>query len=199
MQLGLFGRVPPRFGSLSNCPDRVELSEGAWLEYLPGWLSGHAQFFEDLAQCAVWNAERRVMYQRMVDVPRLTATAPFNSGVSPLLRAMSVALSERYKLELNQISLAWYRDGHDSVAMHGDKMGPLRDNTVVAILSVGEPRRFVMRQAQGQKYLYLKPGFGDLVVMGGSCQRTWLHGIPKQSQAGPRIAIMFRQTIHDSR
>lgn len=195
MQLSLFGRSPPRFGFTGARTGRVKLSEGAWLETMPGWLSGHAQFFEQLTECAVWNAERRVMFQRLVDVPRLTAAAPLDSDVSPLLRAMSFALSERYQLELNQISLAWYRDGNDSVAMHGDRMGPLRDNTVVAILSVGEPRRFVMRQAQGEKSLCLNPGYGDLVVMGGSCQRTWLHGVPKQAQAGPRIAIMFRQTI----
>ena len=72
-----------------------------------------------------------------------------------------------------------YRDGRDSVAWHGDRVGPRGHETVVAILSLGSPRRFLLRPRGGGPSLRLTPAAGDLLVLGGTCQRTWQHCVPK--------------------
>lgn len=108
---------------------------------------------------------------------------------------MSVALSPRYHLALTNIALAWYRDGTYSVAMHGDKMGVLSENTIIGAVSVGEPRRFVMRANRGGDSIGVNLGWGDLLVMGGTAQATWQHGVPKLAHAGPRISIIFRPHV----
>jgi alkylated DNA repair dioxygenase AlkB len=80
------------------------------------------------------------------------------------------------------------------VAWHGDRIGRSRDSdTMVAILSVGAPRDLVLRPRGGGPSTRVSAGHGDLVVMGGSCQRTWDHAIPKTTkEVGPRISIQFR-------
>lgn len=132
------------------------------------------------------------MYDRIVDVPRLVARAPPSC---PSLARLGAALSLRYRLRLSEVWLNLYRNGEDSVAYHGDKMGALTDDTIVAIVSVGAPRRFLMRPLAGGEGRAFKLGWGDLLVMGGSCQKTWLHGVPKVAHADPRISIMFRPLI----
>ena len=138
------------------------------------------------------------MYERVVDVPRLTAELPADGPGHPLLERAADALSRRYNLALCHISLAYYRDGRDSVAWHGDRLGRLVDDTVVAILSLGEPRRFLMRPAAGGASRAFNLGWGDLLVMGGSCQRTWQHAVPKTALAGPRISVQFRPSMDDT-
>ena len=108
------------------------------------------------------------------------------------------ALSRHYADELGEpfttAGLCLYRDGHDSVAWHGDRIGRSRDqDTMVAILSVGAPRDLVLRPRGGGPSIRVPAGHGDLVVMGGSCQRTWDHCVPKTSKpVGPRISVQFR-------
>ena len=111
---------------------------------------------------------------------------------------MADALSRRYGLVFDRVGAALYRDGRDSVAMHGDRV--LRDlpgDTLVATVSVGEPRKFVLRPRAPGEGLTLSLGWGDLVVMGGTIQRTWRHGVPKAAHAGPRISLMFRSSQYD--
>ncbi len=109
------------------------------------------------------------------------------------LRQLRVlALAGAYGVTFEGISLAWYRDGRDSVAPHGDRIGRLCDDTVIAIVSVGAPRRFLLHPVAGGRSLTFSPGWGDLLVMGGSCQRNWLHSVPKRARAYPRISIQFR-------
>src|ERR687891_1000781 len=81
----------------------------------------------------------------------------------------------------------------DSVAWHGDRVARHRAETVVAILSLGSPRRFLLRPKGGGRSLRFEPAGGDLLVLGGTCQRTWEHTVPKRAQAGPRISVMFRE------
>ncbi|MFD5762697.1 alpha-ketoglutarate-dependent dioxygenase AlkB, partial [Streptomyces sp. NPDC127044] len=90
--------------------------------------------------------------------------------------------------------LCYYRDGRDSVAWHGDRIGRgAREDTMVAILSVGAPRDLLLRPRRGGETVRRPLGHGDLIVMGGSCQRTWEHAIPKTARAaGPRISVQFR-------
>ena len=196
MQTSLFDTGAPEFDSQFDDLRRLPLGLGAWVDYLPNWIRGHQWLYEALAGTAAWERNRRMMYERMVDVPRLTAPAPRQGPAAELLRELSRALSLHYWTDLPNISLAWYRGGEDSVAPHSDKVGRYIEQTVVAIVSVGAPRRFVLRALResslapaSRSYLL---GWGDLLVMGGTCQRHWHHGVPKVAHADPRISIMFR-------
>jgi alkylated DNA repair dioxygenase AlkB len=139
------------------------------------------------------------MYDRVVDVPRLLCFYGEGEPLpDPMLDEARQALNEHYADELGEpfvsAGLCLYRDGRDSVALHGDRIG--RGNTqdtVVAIVSLGAPRSFVLRPRGGGQTLRHEIGHGDLLVMGGSCQRTWEHGIPKTARpVGPRISVQFR-------
>jgi alkylated DNA repair dioxygenase AlkB len=171
---------------------RLALGAGAWIDHLPGWLEGHDAVFETLRRTTRWEHHRRRMYERVVDVPRLVAELPDHGHGRPVLAEAATVLSRHYGFALTRVSLAYYRDGRDSVAWHGDRLGRLVDDTVVAILSVGAPRRFLLRPAAGGASRAFDLGWGDLLVMGGSCQRTWQHAVPKVAIAGPRISVQFR-------
>ncbi len=179
---------------------RTDLGAGAWIDVLPGWLSGADALFEKLAADVPWRAEHRKMYDNVVAVPRLLAFYGAGDPLpDPVLEEAREALSRHYAEELGEpfatAGLCFYRDGRDSVAWHGDRIGRVaREDTMVAILSVGEPRDLLLRPAGGGGAAVRRPlGHGDLIVMGGSCQRTWEHCVPKTARAaGPRISIQFR-------
>lgn len=195
MQISLFDSGQPGFDASFAGLEHRDLGSRAWLDYLPNWLEGHGAVYLDLARHADWKRERRRMYERTVDVPRLTAPLPVTARSTALIGELSAALAAHYGVAFESVSLAWYRDGSDSVAPHGDRIGRRCEDTVVAIVSVGAPRRFVLRPAAGGPALTLRPGWGDLLVMGGSCQRTWVHAVPKLSHADPRISIQFRARV----
>ncbi|MDT0569179.1 alpha-ketoglutarate-dependent dioxygenase AlkB [Streptomyces sp. DSM 3412] len=188
-----------RLGPLDGLRRR-ELGAGAWVDVLPGWLGGADALFTRLAEEVPWKAERRQMYEQVVDVPRLLAYyGPEDTLPHPLLDEAREALSAHYGSELGEpfatAGLCFYRDGRDSVAWHGDRIGRgAREDTMVAILSVGDPRDLALRpHGGGGQTLRFPQGHGDLIVMGGSCQRTWDHAVPKSTRAvGPRISIQFR-------
>jgi len=190
----------PVLGSLAGSVRRVPLSRGAWVDLRPGWLAGSGAVFARLAEAVPWRAERRHMYDRVVDVPRLLCFYGEGQALpDPVLTAALGALNAHYGAELGEpfrtAGLCLYRDGRDSVAWHGDRYGRgAREDTMVAILSLGAPRAFGLRPRGGggpsQRY---EIGHGDLLVMGGSCQRTWEHAVPKTARAvGPRISVQFR-------
>jgi alkylated DNA repair dioxygenase AlkB len=131
------------------------------------------------------------MYDRVVEVPRLIGGLN-DVERPPLVEAMRIALSQRYGEELVRTTVALYRDGKDSVAFHGDTTARNMVQAIVATVSLGAPRRFLMKPAEGGRSIPFALGGGDLFVMGGTAQRTWRHGIPKVTEAGPRIALMFR-------
>ncbi|MFF3349535.1 alpha-ketoglutarate-dependent dioxygenase AlkB [Streptomyces sp. NPDC002779] len=187
-----------RLGSLDGIR-RTTLGRGAWIDVLPGWLGGADTLFGQLAAEVPWRAERRKMYDHVVDVPRLLAFYGVRDALPhPVLDEARAALSAHYAEELGEpfttAGLCFYRDGRDSVAWHGDRIGRgAREDTMVAILSVGAPRDLLLRPMGGGETLRRPLGHGDLIVMGGSCQRTWEHAVPKSSRAtGPRISIQFR-------
>ncbi|MFE0518449.1 alpha-ketoglutarate-dependent dioxygenase AlkB [Streptomyces sp. NPDC058954] len=178
---------------------RTTLGFGAWIDVLPGWLSGSDALFERLAAEVPWRAERRQMYDQVVDVPRLLSFYGVDDPLPhPVLDEARAALSAHYAEELGEpfttAGLCYYRDGRDSVAWHGDRIGRgAREDTMVAILSVGAPRDLLLRPVRGGESVRRPLGHGDLIVMGGSCQRTWEHCVPKSTRAsGPRISIQFR-------
>jgi alkylated DNA repair dioxygenase AlkB len=178
--------------------ERRVLAHGAWLDVRRNWLPQSDEVFASLVSDVPWRAERREMYDRVVDVPRLLHT--YGSGEAlphPVLTEAREALSAYYLPELGEpfvtAGCCYYRDGHDSVAWHGDRIGRGRDHdTMVAIVSVGDPRRLALRPRGGGESLSVEMGHGDLLVMGGSCQRTWDHAVPKVAHAGPRISVQFR-------
>ena len=189
----------PRLGDLAQLR-RTTLTRGAWVDVLPGWLSGSDSLFLRLAEQVPWHAERRQMYERVVDVPRLLS---FYGEVDPLpdpvLLEARDALTDHYRDELGEpfctAGLCYYRDGNDSVAWHGDTIGRSRwEDTMVAIVSLGAARRLSLRpHGSGTTALSFHLGHGDLIVMGGSCQRTWEHAILKTAKpVGPRISVQFR-------
>ncbi|MEU5041923.1 alpha-ketoglutarate-dependent dioxygenase AlkB [Streptomyces griseorubiginosus] len=188
-----------RLGSLDGIR-RTVLGLGAWIDVRPGWLTGSDTLFEQLADEVPWRAERRTMYDHVVDVPRLLAFYRADDALPhPVLEEARAALGAHYADELGEpfttAGLCYYRDGRDSVAWHGDRGGRGGSHdTMVAILSVGAPRDLLLRPARGGGETVRRPlGHGDLIVMGGSCQRTWEHSVPKTTRAtGPRISIQFR-------
>jgi alkylated DNA repair dioxygenase AlkB len=189
----------PTLGALGATVQRTMLTRGAWLDVRRGWLSAPSAVFDDLAGQVPWQAERREMYDREVDVPRLLAFYAEGAELpSPVLTHARDALSQHYGEELGEpfrtAGLCLYRDGRDSVAWHGDTIGRSRtEDTMVAIVSVGAPRALLLRPRGGGEALKFLLGHGDLIVMGGSCQRTWEHAVPKTAQpVGPRISIQFR-------
>jgi alkylated DNA repair dioxygenase AlkB len=167
------------------------LGSGAWLDVVPGWVRGADVLFERVHAAGRWSTRDRRMYDRVVTEPRLS-TGRMARPTAPC-DAMATALTDRYGLDLSAVSANLYRDGRDSVAWHGDTLGRHRNETVVAIVSLGEPRGLHLRPKGGGASIRLRPGHGDLVVMGGTCQRTWDHSVPKCAVAGSRISLMFRE------
>jgi alkylated DNA repair dioxygenase AlkB len=172
---------------------RRELGAGAWIDYAPAWLAGHAELFAIVQHGLRWQATTQVLYDREVATPRLDATLEDAIGDLPLLGTIGALLSARYEVDFDRISFAFYRDGEDSVAWHRDRIYRQREEGVVATVSLGGRRTFLLRpRGGGSPSVRLQLGWGDLLVMGGSCQRTWEHAVPKARWAEPRIAIMFR-------
>lgn len=188
----------PSLGSLAAA-QRTELSRGAWVDVLPGWVTGSDELFQRLVDDVPWYAERRQMYERVVDVPRLLCFYDEADVLpEPLLQQARESLSTHYHDELGEpfrtAGLCLYRDGADSVAWHGDTIGRGgNEDTMVAIVSLGAARRLMLRPRGGGGSRSFPLGHGDLIVMGGTCQRTWEHAIPKtQKSVGPRISVQFR-------
>ena len=196
-QSSLFDSGEPRFDRHLARRARIPLDKGAWLDHIPGWLEGNETLLETLWSTTGWRSQRRRMYERVVDVPRLVATLPDDGPGHPILREMAEALSTCYGRLLFDTSLAAYRDGRDSVAFHGDRLGLRRADAIVAIVSLGFARRFLLRRAGGGSSRSFSLGGGDLLVMGGTCQLTWEHAVPKVAHAGLRISVQVRSGAPD--
>jgi alkylated DNA repair dioxygenase AlkB len=196
-QPSLFGLGPPAFDPAFGGLSRRELCGGAWVDHRPGWLSGHESLFGALVEAVAWEHQRRPMYDRMVDVPRLVGSLPPELELAghpelAVLAEMAIALSGHYGMDFNRVGFGLYRHGRDSVAWHGDQVARNLPQAMVATVSLGEPRTFALRPKGGGASIHYQLGHGDLVVMGGTCQRTWDHAVPKVARAGPRLAVMFR-------
>ena len=179
-------------------PERRGLAHGAWLDIQRNWLAAADDIFATMVSRVPWRAERRQMYDRIVDVPRLVHTYVLGDALPHAgLEDARDALSAHYLPELGEpfvsAGCCYYRDGRDSVAWHGDTIGRGKtQDTLVAIVSLGDPRKLALRPRGGGESIGVTLGHGDLVVMGGSCQRTWEHAVPKVARAGPRISVQFR-------
>ena len=188
-----------RLGELGATVRRHRLTRGAWVDVRPGWVTGSDDLFARLVTDVPWQAERRQMWDNEVAVPRLLRFYGEHEPLpDPVLLEARKALSSHYRGELGEpfttAGMCFYRDGRDSVAWHGDTIGrSSRSDTMVAIVSLGEARRLSLRPRTGGESVSFPVGHGDLLVMGGSCQRTWEHAVLKTARpVGPRISVQFR-------
>ncbi len=182
---------------------RGDLGSGAWVDHAPGWLAGADALLTELLATVPWRQREVPMYGDLVVEPRLTAwwgdedRPDRRLDAAPgALRDLLPVLDTRYHRGFDAIGLNLYRDGRDSVAWHRDLYERDRPATVVAILSLGEPRRFLLRPVGGGASRAFALRSGDLLVMGGTCQHTWQHCVPKVARAGPRMSATFRRRIH---
>jgi alkylated DNA repair dioxygenase AlkB len=190
-----------RIAARTDAPqtERIDLGTGAWIDVQRQFLAGADLLFRHLVDHTPWKHERRTMYGRQLDVPRLTKFLEADeTWPHPALRELNAALSDRYRAVqphgFATVGMCLYRDGADSVAWHGDTFGRgATDDVLVAIVSLGAPRALAVRRRGGGRSQRWTLDSGDLLVMGGSCQRTFEHAIPKTTRpVGPRISLQFR-------
>ena len=184
---------------------RLQLDPASWIDHAPGWVTGSDALFQQLLDMKDWGQRSRPMYDKRVVEPRLTSLwrATSEQPLEPaLLERIRVVLSERYEVELDSVGFNLYRDGRDSVAWHGDRISKEVEDPIVALVSIGEPRKFLIRPKEGGSSRAFLLGRGDLLVTGGKMQRMWDHSVPKVASAGPRISIAYRhgldRTIYDN-
>jgi alkylated DNA repair dioxygenase AlkB len=176
---------------------RIQLDERSWVDYCPGWLAGSDAVFDLLASTARWQQRTVKMWDNILPEPRLTAGWSTDStSAPPLLRRMCELLSARYQVGFDSVWVNLYRDGRDSVAWHGDRNRHVMERPRVATVSLGARRKFQLRRRGTSTISHtLMPGVGDLVVMGGECQREWEHTVPKTAQqVGPRMSVTIRHS-----
>jgi alkylated DNA repair dioxygenase AlkB len=188
------GGCPPDKGGVSR-------QGTSWIERVPGWVADSDALFAHLLANADWGQRTRKMWDNEVLEPRLTSRWGAETGKPlepPILERMRRALSDRYGVKFDSMGLNLYRDGRDSVAWHGDRIAREIGEPVVAIVSVGEPRRFLLRpkaKGTGLATRRLVLGRGELLVTGGTTQRAWEHSVPKVASAGPRMSLTFRHGL----
>ncbi len=178
--------------------ERIQLDADSWLDHCPGWVSGSDQAFEELLRDIAWSQRRRRMYDREVDEPRLTSWRKMDDQATDVYQWMDDArssLSTRYGVQFDSVGINLYRDGADSVAWHRDRIPSEIVDPVVALVSLGEPRTFLLRPQGGGKSRSFRLGHGDLLVTGGQTQRRFEHSVPKVKASGPRMSIAFRHGV----
>lgn len=195
-QGSLFGALQPAFDASFAGSARLDLDATSWVDLAPRWVQGADRIFDELVGSLPFRQRTGVvMYDRLVDEPRLSAWWHLDSGLPeplPILTGIRLALTERYGEPFDSIGFNLYRDGRDSVAWHGDRLRHRLVDPIVAIVSLGSPRPLRLRPRGGGSSLGWNLGDGDLFVMGGACQRDWEHTVPKVRVAGPRLSVTFR-------
>lgn len=186
--------VDPGFARLV----RIELDDSSWVDHAPGWVRGSDEVFAQVLASRTWQQRSRRMYDQRVLEPRLTAPWNAASGepLEPrLLEEIRRILCARYERAFDSVGFNLYRDGRDSVAWHGDRIPKEIEDPVVALVSLGEPRKFLLRPKGGGAARTFLLGRGDLLVTGGRTQRDWEHSVPKVKEAGPRISLAYRHDM----
>ena len=194
-QQSLFEEATVSFDGRYARLQRIALDEESWVDYAPGWVSGSDRLFREVLESRTWEQRTRWMYDRRVEEPRLTAPWSLGSRIPlepPIVEAMRRSLSERYGVVFDSAGFNLYRDGRDGVAWHGDRIAKAIAEPVVPLVSLGEPRKLLLRPKGGGRSRAFLLGRGDLLVTGGRTQRTWQHCVPKVARAGARISIAFR-------
>ena len=177
---------------LGTTPLKLDLPGGSWVDVTRGWWGGTDGLMVDLSTAMPWKQGRRRMFNRMVDDPRLSCSAQPNWVGWRRIETMRKAVEQLYEHSFTSPFLNFYRDGRDSVAFHADRELRQLDDTVVAIVTLGAARPFLLRPRGGGRSIDLRPSSGDLIVMGGRCQLDWEHAVPKVAVSGPRISVSMR-------
>jgi alkylated DNA repair dioxygenase AlkB len=194
-QPSLWANESPRVDSSFAGLERTALDADSWVDHCQGWVAGSDLAFEELLRDVAWSQRRRWMYDRQVDEPRLTSWQEFDEQevvAYQWLEDARAALSVRYGVHFDSMGVNLYRDGGDSVAWHRDRIPSEILNPVVALVSLGEPRKFLLRPHGGGRSRVFKLGQGDLFVTGGQTQRRFEHSVPKVRAAGARLSLAFR-------
>ena len=192
LQGTLGGAGPPALDGTASF-ERLRLDATSWVDLGRGWLCGADTLLAAGVPAVAWRQGRRQMYDRVLDDPRLSRWYQATDALPhPALDAVRAALAARYRVPFGAVGLNYYRDGRDSVAFHRDRELRHLDDTLVAILTVGAARPFLIRPRAGGPSRDLRPGSGDLLVMGGRAQADWEHSVPKVARAGPRVSVSLR-------
>jgi alkylated DNA repair dioxygenase AlkB len=176
---------------------RLVLDDRSWVDYCPGWLAGSDAVLDLLLSTAQWQQRTVTMWDRELPEPRLTAGwSTAAEHAPPLLSEMCVLLSARYEIGFDSVWVNLYRDGRDSVAWHGDRHRLTMTKPMVATVSLGARRKFQLRRRGSSTIAHtLRPGVGDLLVMGGECQNEWEHCVPKTArEVGARMSVTIRHS-----
>lgn len=192
-QGSLFGGEVPRPTGFATVT-RHHLDHTSWVDHVPGFVAGADRLFEEFLHGVTWEQHQRPMYDQIVWEPRLSAGLdPADAGDAE--QHLAAAVSGHYGADFDRMWLNLYRDGNDSVAWHGDRIGRTVPEPMVAIVSLGATRTFALRPRAGGVARRLRPASGDLLVMGGRCQHDWEHSVPKTAEpVGPRISFTLRHS-----
>jgi len=154
-------------------------------------------WFDEVREAVAWEAQRRRMYDRDVDVPRLVGhfrLAPEPAHLPPAIRAAAQQVMAATGVAFTSVGLNFYRDGQDSVAPHNDHLDEIAAGRPIALLSLGATRRMTIRaKAPPRRVLHVDLAAGSLLVMSYETQLHYTHGVPKTREpVGPRISLAFR-------
>ena len=183
---------------------RIDLDAGSWVDLVEGFVKDPAGELADVLAAAGWVQNETLRYDKYVAEQRLSAGLRPDSR--PLLRQTDLHLQAAYRVPLEGVAAIQYRDGTDFQGMHSDREMRWLDDTRIAIVVLGQRRPFVIRPrskwidslaqrvpaGQDPDDLVLMPGEGDLLVMGGACQRDWLHGVPAFDTPNVRVSLTWR-------
>jgi alkylated DNA repair dioxygenase AlkB len=167
--------------------------------YTPGFVDRATaeQWFAELRGAVPWRSEKRMMYDREVEVPRLLGSFrldPPPAAVPGAILEAKAAVIDRLGVGFNSVGLNLYRDGRDSVAPHNDHLDEIREGFPIALVSLGATRRMTIREKAGsRRAIHVDLEAGSLFVMDYATQLHYTHGVPKTSAAvGERISLAFR-------
>ena len=208
----LSAEAPPvEIGVRREVPvERLQLDDTSWVDVSRGWLAGADLLHEALLRDVAWQSSRLFRYDHWVEERRLGSFwRPGSPLPHPALAEVHRTLQHRYRVQLDGFGLLQYRDGGDGQAFHRDTDMRWLDDTVIAVLTLGATRPWLLRprtakhtQAEGRGATHdLQPAAGDLLVMGGRCQADWEHSVPYlgRQAVGVRISLQWRHARRTGR
>jgi len=188
---------------------RAQLDESSWVDLVPGFVRQPEPAFEEVRRAVTWRQSEVLRYERYVPERRLVGWIPPDATATPtLVRHTHLHLRASYRQALDGAAAILYRNGNDFQGLHSDREMRWLDHTLIAIVVLGVRRPFVFRprgpwtarhEVDTRHDVVLMPGEGDLLVMGGACQRDWLHGVPESSTDRERISLTWRWTSRRGR